>query len=89
MSFELLEPAADALGELCESVVFLGGATIALWLTDRAARAPRVTYDVDVIAVEVTPLSRYEEFQQRLRALDFAEDVESDVIGSGPMGSRS
>ena len=44
MSFELLEPAADALGELCESVVFLGGATIALWLTDPAARAPRVTY---------------------------------------------
>lgn len=80
MSFALLEPAADAIGELRESVVFLGGATIALWLTDPAARAPRVTYDVDVIAVEVTTLSRYESFQQRLRALDFSEDVESGVI---------
>jgi hypothetical protein len=80
VSFALLEPAADALGELRESVVFLGGATIALWLTDPAARAPRVTYDVDVIAVEVTTLSRYESFQQRLRALDFSEDVESGVI---------
>lgn len=80
MSFALLEPAADALGELRESVVFLGGATIALWLTDPAARAPRVTYDVDVIAVEVTTLSRYEAFQQRLRALEFSEDIESGVI---------
>lgn len=80
MSFDLLEPAADALGDLRETVVFLGGATISLWLTDAAARAPRVTYDVDVIAVEVTTLGAYEAFQQRLRALHFSEDVASGVI---------
>lgn len=80
MSVALLEPAADALGDLREEVVFLGGATIALWLTDPAARVPRVTYDVDVVAVQVTTLGAYEAFQARLRALTFAEDVDSGVI---------
>jgi hypothetical protein len=81
VSIDLLEPAAEALADLRDSVVFLGGATIALWLTDPAARAPRVTYDVDVIAVEVTTLTAYASFQERLRALRFNEDVQSGVMG--------
>lgn len=80
MSVDLLEPAARALGDLREAVVFLGGATIGLWLTDQAARAPRVTFDVDVIAVEVTTLGAYEAFQRRLREPRFSEDRESGVI---------
>lgn len=80
MSVELLEPAAAALADLRERVVFFGAATIGLWLTDPAARAPRVTYDVDVVAVEVTTLAAYESFQDRLRALRFEEDVQSGVI---------
>jgi hypothetical protein len=32
-----LEIAAAALGDLLERVVFLGGATIELWITDPAA----------------------------------------------------
>lgn len=79
MSVELLESAAAALGELHARVVFLGGATIALWLTDPAARAPRVTYDVDVVA-EVVTLAGYESFQAELRRAGFAEDVQSRVI---------
>jgi hypothetical protein len=77
VSVELLEPAAAALADLRERVVFFGAATIGLWLTDPAARAPRVTYDVDVVAVEVTTLAAYESFQDRLRALRFDEDVQS------------
>jgi hypothetical protein len=30
------------------------GATMALWISDPAARQPRVTYDVDVVAKVVT-----------------------------------
>jgi hypothetical protein len=80
MSVDLLEPAADARGELHDSVVFLGGATIGLWLTDPAARGPRVTYDVDVVAAEVTTLLAYEVFLARLRALGFREDPHTGVI---------
>lgn len=79
MSAALLEAAAAALGDLCGRVVFLGGATIVLWMTDPAARAPRVTYDVDVVA-EVVTLAEYETFQAELRRRGFAEDVGSGVI---------
>ena len=41
MSIELLEAAADALGNLLGEVVFVGGATIGLWITDPAAPEPK------------------------------------------------
>jgi hypothetical protein len=79
VSTDLLETAARALGPMCDRVVFLGGATITLWLTDPAARPPRVTLDVDVVA-EVVTLGSYERFQQDLRDRGFAEAAESGVI---------
>lgn len=79
MSVQLLEPAADALGPLLTRVVFLGGATVALWLSDPGARRPRVTFDVDVVA-EVTTLLAYSEFQADLRSRGFREDIDSGVI---------
>jgi predicted nucleotidyltransferase len=78
MSVELLEAAAE-FGDLLERVVFLGGATIGLWITDPTARAPRVTYDVDVVA-EVVTLGAYEAFQTDLRRQGFREDVDSGVM---------
>jgi len=48
MSVELLERAAQALEPVLSDVVFLGGASIVLWVTDPAAPAPRPTNDVDV-----------------------------------------
>jgi predicted nucleotidyltransferase len=79
VSTEQLEIAAAALGELREQVVFLGGATIDLWITDPAARAPRVTDDVDVV-VEVVTLSAYAAFQAGLRDAGFHDDAISGVI---------
>jgi Nucleotidyl transferase AbiEii toxin, Type IV TA system len=78
VTVELLETAAAALGDLREKVVFLGGATVGLWITDPSARAPRVTYDVDVVA-EVTTLGAYAQFQENLRRYGFAEDAESGI----------
>jgi hypothetical protein len=48
--------------------VFLGGTTISLWMTDPAARAPRVTYDVDVVA-EIITLAGYEAFAEELNRM--------------------
>jgi hypothetical protein len=59
-------------------VVFIGGATIALWTTDQAASDFRPTDDVDVI-VEVTSRSGYYRFEDRLRELGFVND-QGDVI---------
>ena len=49
MSRAQLQTAATALGQLNEQVVFLGGASVELWITDPTTRPPRVTYDVDVV----------------------------------------
>lgn len=73
MSIALLERAASALDDLLEEVVFVGGATVGLWITDPAAPEPRPTKDVDVI-VEVTSRGRFAEFEERLRAHGFRED---------------
>ena len=37
MSIDLLERAAASLGPLLDEVAFLGGASLALWMTDSAA----------------------------------------------------
>lgn len=75
MSIGLLERSSAALGGLAEEVVFVGGATITLWITDPAAPPPRPTKDVDVI-VEVATLSGYYAFEDRLRAAGFRNDEE-------------
>jgi hypothetical protein len=79
MSIALLELGASALGDLAREVVFTGGATIGLWITDPAAPEPRPTEDVDVI-VEVTSRGRFADFEQRLRRRRFREDQETGII---------
>ncbi len=70
---ELLEMAARILEPLLPEVVFLGGCTTALLITDPAAALARVTYDVDVIA-EIVSYADYVAFSERLRALGLEED---------------
>jgi hypothetical protein len=67
MSVDLLESGAEALGEIRRDVVFVGGATMTLWITDPAAPPPRPTKDVDVI-VEVATRNAYYRFEDRMRA---------------------
>lgn len=58
---------------MLNDLVFLGGCTTTLFITDRAAGQVRPTYDVDVIA-EITSYAEYVTFSQRLRELNFSED---------------
>jgi hypothetical protein len=70
MTTWLLESAHAALGDLVKDVVFVGGATIGLWLTDPAAPPVRPTEDVDVI-IEVVTRRQYQDFEDRLRDVGF------------------
>lgn len=79
MSIDLLERAAQALEPVLSDVVFLGGASIVLWITDPAAPAPRPTKDVDVV-VEVSSRTAFHAFEERLRSLGFKEDQEDGII---------
>lgn len=70
----MIELVARRLGELRKEVVFLGGAAMALLITDEAAPDVRATMDVDVI-VEVTSTLDYYRFAETLRSLGFVEDT--------------
>jgi hypothetical protein len=79
MSAELIETAAVALGPLLPDVVFLGGASIYLWISDPAAPATRATNDVDVISA-VAGKAGYYKLGERLRQRGFSEAKDSPVI---------
>lgn len=72
-NLELLTNVAQLLKPMLGELVFLGGCTTTLFITDRAAGQVRPTYDVDVIA-EITSYAGYVSFSQRLRELNFSED---------------
>ena len=76
---DLLELAAERLSPLLDELVFVGGATIALWITELAAPPTRTTDDVDVICDAMT-YSEYIAISDRMRELGFEEDPSSRVI---------
>ena len=62
----LLEPVADAFGELANEVVFVGGIITYLLVDEAAGVFARKTRDVDVIANLVTQKAYYD-FAERLK----------------------
>jgi len=72
-NLELLTAVARLLRPMLSDLVFVGGCTTSLLITDTAAAEVRPTYDVDAIA-EITSYAEYEEFSERLRQLGFVAD---------------
>lgn len=79
MSIAMLERAADELASFLDEVAFVGGATVALWITDPGAPEPRPTKDVDIV-VEVASRLAWHNFEDRLRAHGLRNDSSSQVI---------
>jgi hypothetical protein len=69
----ILEDAAAKLRALLDRVVFVGGSTLGLLITDTGAAQVRATIDVDVIAEISTPME-YFDFSERLKEYGFMED---------------
>ena len=70
----LFESVVHLLGPVLDDLVFVGGCTTGLFLTDSAAGGIRPTKDVDAI-VDVTSYAKYAALADRLRALGLAEDT--------------
>jgi hypothetical protein len=68
----------NALGPLKDKVVFVGGATVALYV-DRMAEDVRPTDDVDIV-VEIWSHREYAALEEQLRHMGFVNDQESRVI---------
>ena len=63
----------NALGDLKDQIVFVGGATVALY-SDRATYEVRPTDDVDIL-VEIYTRKQYAELEEQLRLKGFQNDV--------------
>jgi hypothetical protein len=64
----LFESVVRLLGPRLDDLVFVGGCTTGLFLTDAAASGIRPTKDVDAI-VDVTSYAKYTELAQKLQGL--------------------
>jgi hypothetical protein len=72
-NLDQLASAAKLLGPLVEELVFVGGCTTALLITEEGAADVRPTKDVDAIA-ELSTYADYAKLSARLRRAGFKED---------------
>lgn len=75
----LLSLAARTLGQLPWKVVYLGGSTTQLHLTDAAAPSPELTDDVDAVVEVTSPIEFQIDLRNRLLALGAKEDTSDDA----------
>lgn len=77
---DMLSRVATALGDLLHEVVFIGGCTTGLFLTDELTKEQvRYTDDVDLI-VHVGSYSQWNVLVEKLRERGFRESMAEDVI---------
>lgn len=73
-----VELVAAALGDLRDELVLVGGCAASLLIDATTAQLPRVTYDVDLIAV-VTALRDYHALERKFAQRGFARDLSPDA----------
>lgn len=78
LNLRLLTDAAKLLIPVLDELVFVGGSTTGLFISDKGAGDVRSTFDVDAIT-EITSYADYVIFSERLRKLGFTEDTSEDA----------
>jgi hypothetical protein len=73
-NLELLTLAAEKLRPILDELVFVGGATTRLLITDEATARCVLAADVDMIA-EITSYADYASFSEKPRRLGFTKDT--------------
>lgn len=73
-----VELVANALGELRDQLVLVGGCAVSLLIDSATAPPPRVTYDVDLIA-EVAALRDYHALEKAFAQRGFTRDMSPEA----------
>ncbi len=74
----ILELVAQALGPVCDSVIFVGGCATGLLLTRERPDRIRITEDVDIVAEALT-VHDYHAIEKKVRAQGFSNDMRPDA----------
>lgn len=77
-NIDMLELMATKLGTLAEQLVFVGGSTTGLFISDPLLPAVRATLDVDVIT-EASSRQDYHHIEETLRTLGFSPDMRPEA----------
>jgi len=78
-NLRMLEFVATKLGEIRNDVVFLGGCTTGLFISDPLVPDVRYTLDVDCI-VDVISRNQYYQLERKLNKQGFKKSITEDVI---------
>lgn len=73
-----VELVAHALGDLCDELILIGGCAASLLIDAPTAPPPRVTYDVDLLAV-VTALRNYHALEEKFAQRGFTRDMSPEA----------
>ncbi len=76
---KIIQRVSEALGELNDEVIYVGGATVSLYVNDPAADDVRPTKDID-ISIKIVSLSHLEEIREKLVTKGFKQTADLDVI---------
>lgn len=76
---ERIKAVSNALGNLKDLVVFVGGATVSLY-ADRMAEEVRETMDIDIV-VQIFTRLEFEKLENELRQLGFESDTSASFVG--------
>ncbi len=75
----IIKKIALALGELNEQVIYVGGATVGLYINDPAAEDVRPTKDVD-ISLALATIGELEQIREAITQKGFIQTAEDDII---------
>ena len=76
---EVIKKVALALGELNKDVIYVGGATVSLYINDPAADDLRPTKDID-IGLQILSIPQLEEIREQLVKKGFKQSADLGVI---------
>ena len=74
----ILMPIVHALGDLCESLVFVGGCATGLLITVQRAQTIRATLDVDVVVHAIT-IADYHAMERAVEGRGFRHDLSDEA----------
>jgi len=78
VNIQMITTVARRLGNLRDTVVFVGGCATGLFITDPAMPEVRVTNDVDVI-IDIATRIEYSRLETDLRSKGFRNDISEDA----------
>lgn len=79
IELEILKATLKALDDVADDLVFTGGSTISLYITEPQAVQIRETFDVDCV-VEANNLLEYQEVVDKIKSKGFIEDPRQNTI---------